>query len=182
MDLETKQHRHLVPDAINSDVGEDLDQNRLLFNSINSIINKNKYSLLDNSTVIKIDDTKDFSELSKLLTVPVSGYNNYISRSQNWIGHVIEIAENEFTAKLEDKNNPTTYEIAQFDIDEVSQGDQEMLKLGALFYWSVGKASINGQIIKQSMLRFKRSVDVTEEEFDHIMDNVNRQDSNINWD
>lgn len=65
------------------------------------------------------------------------------------------IYENSFEAKLVDKNDDSTFEIAEFDFDEISNGDLKLLKVGAIFYWSVGYASQNGQITKQSLLRFK---------------------------
>lgn len=113
---------------------------------------------------------------------PSNSNNNYISKSQNWIGHILELKKDEFTAKLIDKNDPSTYEIAQFEIDEVSAGDLSLLKIGALFYWSVGYANENGQIKKQSLIRFKRVADFCVDDFDSIIDDANRLNINLKWD
>jgi hypothetical protein len=112
---------------------------------------------------------------------PLFNYKDYISKTQNWIGYINEISETEFSATLVDKNDPTTYELAQFDMNEVSNGDLGLLKLGAIFYWSVGIAHQNGQIIKQSLIRFKRSVELTVEEFDEIIDKADELSNTIIW-
>ncbi len=109
-------------------------------------------------------------------------YKNYISKSQNWIGYVLDINEESFFAKLDDKNNPTTYETAYFEIAEVSKDDFELLKKGAIFYWSVGYANLNGQISKQSFIRFKRSVKITEDEFEEIASKVDDIYNELDWD
>lgn len=120
--------------------------------------------------------------LSNIFNKPSVKFNNYMCRSQNWVGHIIELSESEFTAKLIDKLDPTTYEIAQFGIDEVSPGDLGLLKVGALFYWSVGFANQNGQVLKQSLIRFKRSIDFSVQEFDTLIDKAKEINASLKWD
>jgi len=92
------------------------------------------------------------------------------------------LSDTEFTAKLIDKNDQTTFEVAQFDMDEISKGDMELIKLGAISYWSVGFANQNGQISKQSLIRFKRSVALSISEFDYITDQASELSEKIHWD
>lgn len=106
---------------------------------------------------------------------------DYICQSTKWIGYVIEIRDNSFTAKLTDVDNDTTYEIADFDKSDVSECDLNLLELGATFYWSVGYANQYGQIIKQSLIRFKRSINIEESEFDSIIDKAKELENEIVW-
>lgn len=85
-------------------------------------------------------------------------------------------------AKLEDKYDPTTYEIAEFEVAEVSEDDISLLKLGAIFYWFVGYVNQDGQVFKQSLVRFKRIVDFTESEIDFIADEANELNNTLIWD
>ena len=109
-------------------------------------------------------------------------YKDYIKESQNWIGYITELSPNRFTAKLIDKKDPSTYEVAQFDVKEVSAGDAELIKVGALFYWSVGYANQRGQISKYSLIRFKRGIDFSLDDIDSITDKANEMSENIIWD
>lgn len=179
MSFETKQHENWVIDAVFSDNRENKYQ-EFLQESISSIIEQTKN--IEDNPLISSERKVSFENLPSINIYPSPKHNNYMSKSQNWVGHVIEINNDEFTAKLEDKNNPTTYELAEFSVEDVSHGDREMLKLGALFYWSVGYANQDGQVLKQSLLRFKRSVDITEAEFDTISNNANEIFNNLTWD
>ncbi len=76
---------------------------------------------------------------------------------QQWVGHVVEIKDDVFVAKLDDLYLNTTHEIAEFEINEVSPGDKELLKLGASFYFSLGYQLKSGQVRKMSLLRFRRA-------------------------
>lgn len=162
---------------------EDLThKNQIILDTINSQIK-------EHMKVSRFDDTFSVNELENIsfsipdiLNRPIVKYVNYINKSQNWIGHVVKITDTEFSAKLIDKDDPTTYEDAQFDIKDVSKGDMELLKLGAVFYWSVGYANQNGQIMKFSLIRFKRIVDLTIDEFDSIIDNATKLNEDLKWD
>ncbi len=190
--MDTKEQGHIVLDNSFSEI--DLDQNSLWEESINSIVKRefsssfSKETNVKNFTFSKTRNTQikkysnAFSKIPELNIKSKPKYINYITKSQNWIGHIIELRETDFTAKLEDLNNPTTCELAEFELDEVSKGDFEMLSIGALFYWSIGYATQNGQRIKQSLLRFKRSYNIKIEEFDNITDDFNSLHKNINWD
>jgi hypothetical protein len=165
----------------------DYPEDQFLLDALNSKIKIDvETSKTDNIKVTDISFENKSHEnpynLSNIFNKPSVKFNNYMCRSQNWVGHIIEITESEFTAKLIDKLDPTTYEIAQFEIDEVSQGDLGLLKMGALFYWSVGYANQNGQVSKQSLIRFKRSIDFTVQEFDSLIDKANEINASLKWD
>lgn len=151
--------------AINSQIGENLDVFEYKTTNFDIELNKNNFQIPSN-----------------IISKPTSKYRNYIYNSQNWIGHVIELFDDSFTAKLIDKYDPTTYEIAQFETAEVSDDDIELLKLGAVFYWFVGFANQDGRVFKQSLVKFKRALDLSVSEFDSIKDKVDELSDTLIWD
>ena len=107
--------------------------------------------------------------------------NDYFSRTQRWLCHVDSFDEKTIYAKLTDLITPGTQETAEFDIDEVSQEDRPLIKVGAGFYWSVGLASENRQISKRSLIRFQRLIELTEDDYNEAMDLYNSVHKNILW-
>lgn len=87
--------------------------------------------------------------------------NSYFTGTQKWMGYVLEIRGKGFTAKLEDLTNPGTYEIGEFEVNEISPGDMDLFCKGAVFYWSVGFATDKGQRKKESIIRFQRLPELT---------------------
>lgn len=76
---------------------------------------------------------------------------------ESWVGRVTEVEADQFIALVvSDKRNETT-ETAEFTFDEISDDDRSLVKVGALFYWSIGY-QINefGGRITASTLRFQR--------------------------
>jgi len=95
---------------------------------------------------------------------------NYSTSLQSWKGNVTAINNGNFEAELQDLTLKGTYETASFDIREVSPDDKELVKIGAAFYWNIGYKMYKGQISKESVLRFQRIIDWTEEEYDSAID------------
>lgn len=106
---------------------------------------------------------------------------NYVSEYESWIGHIVSLDEKKFNAKLFNNLDEDTYEIAEFEIKEVSKEDLEFLKVGAIFYWSVGREFENGQISKKTYLRFRRSIPLESVEFDIIYDESNNLLESFEW-
>lgn len=90
---------------------------------------------------------------------------DYSVSSQKWIGIIEDISKDTFKAKLVDLFEEGTYEIGEFDIEEVSPDDKELLVKGGVFYWSIGYEMVNGQRKGQSILRFKRSATSEKEHY-----------------
>lgn len=181
----TNQRDHWILDTEYSNYNDESKEKQIVLDSINSIVFKNKELKelkKEKTNYIDFDEDYVIDKIPKINFKQISAYKNYISRSQNWIGHVLKVDNDSFFAKLEDKNEPTTYETASFDIEEVSTGDLDLLKVGASFYWSVGYANQNGQVIKQSLVRFKRAVNIIEEEFEEIAGKVDDLYNDLNWD
>jgi hypothetical protein len=105
----------------------------------------------------------------------------YFRKSQKWIGHVEEVHKDVFVAKLTDLDNPTTYEVGEFDYEEISPEDRELVTKGAAFYWTLGRSNYNGQVKKESLIRFQRVRLWTEEQFDKVADSANDIYETLKW-
>jgi hypothetical protein len=141
-------------------------------------------SLIDfslKSEILQDDDDKDFESPKFSNDFSAFDSSKYFLQSQRWIGHVENINEDSFTAKLTDLSNPTTYEMGEFDFDEVSPEDKELLTIGAAFYWSLGRANSYGQIEKKSILRFQRVRTWTEDDYDRILDRAEEKFNKLIW-
>ncbi len=157
------------------------DADQIILNALNSKIDKRKRILDESKTGIECQFEDDYQEVPKYRDIIGLSKKSYFGLTQHWIGIVESIDKDHFIAKLEDKTNDGTYEIASFETSEVSPSDRELLSNGAIFYWSVGFASDNGQIEKRSLLRFKRSVGFTEEDINEIAEKSEHFNNSINW-
>jgi hypothetical protein len=110
-----------------------------------------------NEGTVLADPYLSYSEfvIPKLSQITVSN-KNYFRNAQRWIGHVISIDGETFSAKLEDLKSLSTYEIAEFENKEVPEDDIELIGIGNVFYWSVGYNVKNGTVQKVSILKFQR--------------------------
>lgn len=76
-----------------------------------------------------------------------------------WSGIVQDINDEDhyFTARLRDLNDlDMPYEEAEFGVEQLSMEDQELLDIGATFYWYVGYENINKTRKNSSILKFNR--------------------------
>lgn len=107
---------------------------------------------------------------------------NYSKKTNRWIGIVTKIKQNTFESKLEDLDIMGTYEIGEFDFSDISPEDLPLVEEGAVFYWSVGQVMDKGQLKKEFMIRFKRSIPLTVKELDEIEDWAEHKHQSLNWD
>jgi hypothetical protein len=80
-----------------------------------------------------------------------------------WEGVVEGVTESGFQARLvpltnDDKANPSEALFTSFDFSDLAHpGDQELVREGAIFYWTVGRATNPaGTVQKSSLVRFRR--------------------------
>ncbi|QNF31308.1 hypothetical protein HUW51_00690 (plasmid) [Adhaeribacter swui] len=106
---------------------------------------------------------------------------NYSRASQKWVGYITSIKETSFIARLKDLTNGGTDEETELDFNEISPDDKQLISLGAVFYWTIGKEMHNGQIKSESLIRFKRTPWQVQE-FDEAMDAADDLYSGIEWD
>lgn len=155
------------------------------------LFNKKDSSLLDETLSVKYARQIGVNNLNDLYNAKINALSKrsiiketeYFKQTQNWVGHIIQINDNEkFTAKLEDLNDPGTYEEAEFYFKDVSPDDQSLISLGSIFYWSVGYAvRIGGQVKKESLLRFQRLPAWNVAEFDKIVDASSALRARLKW-
>jgi hypothetical protein len=181
LDFDTNIKNYSLLDNRYSNIEDITYKEQIILNALNSKVDERKKTLDESKTEIEFQFEDDYQEVPKYQDLIDLSKKSYFGLAQHWIGVVESIEEDSFIAKLDDKSNHRTYEIASFEISEVSQSDRKLISRGAIFYWSVGFATDNGQIEKRSLLRFKRSVDFTEEDLDIINDKAEQYNNNINW-
>lgn len=77
---------------------------------------------------------------------------------QQWEGEVTAISQDRFTAIIRDRTNRTQPdEEVELPLEEVSPSDRELLEVGAVFYWNIGRERTPyGQVKRVSEIRFRR--------------------------
>ncbi len=82
---------------------------------------------------------------------------SYFFCMQKWRGVVFSTAEETFWAKLEDLDIQKPDEEAEILLSEISDEDKPLIKLGAVFYWSIGyHTDPSRQRRRASIIRFRR--------------------------
>lgn len=146
--------------------------------------NYNQENFIANSTVANIfeykknENFKNIGYPQKNLSGLLNGNDkaSFYIRPQKWIGHIFELHDNFFLGKLNDLNNPTTQEIIEIDLQDVSEEDKSLVRLGAAFYLSIGLSSDrNGQRKKEIILRFQRSKKWDADDLENILSEVDNQ-------
>lgn len=103
---------------------------------------------------------------------------------QEWEGHVIDISERGFTARLVDmtREERVASEEADFDFDDVSDPDRGLLREGAVFRWTIGYETAPGGSKKRvSQLVFRRLPKWTKTEIAQADRNASNLLSSITW-
>jgi hypothetical protein len=100
-------------------------------------------------------------------TVPARSEATF-STLERWEGHVVEVTDDGFVAHLTKGSRQLgPDEQAEFDREEVSPDDLELLRPGAVFYWTTGyETAAHGQRQIVSRLRFQRLPPPTDEELE----------------
>jgi hypothetical protein len=76
---------------------------------------------------------------------------------QKWEGRVLDVTDSTFTAIVVDGMVSGVEEEVEFDLDEVTPGDLDLVVPGAVFYWSIGyRAEPSGERSRSSVLVFRR--------------------------
>ncbi len=73
-----------------------------------------------------------------------------------WIGRVLEIEGDTFTARIDPIRQKSTSKIARFNINKVVVLNGDQMEEGATFYWTVGLfRNAKGFFVKRSEVRFR---------------------------
>jgi hypothetical protein len=76
---------------------------------------------------------------------------------QKWLGVVTGIRKKSFSADLINLTHQGYDEETEISIEEITDEDRGLIKLGSFFYWSIGyHHSYSGQRTRMSQIRFKR--------------------------
>ena len=107
---------------------------------------------------------------------------NYSKASYTWICYVTSIQQEIFTARVDDlRTSEKTYEEAEFEINDLDDEEIKMLKIGSVFYWSVGYEFRNGTKKKESFIRFKRLPTFNQTQIDSALDLSAELFNDLNW-
>ncbi|MDX1760620.1 MAG: hypothetical protein R3218_00535 [Christiangramia sp.] len=137
--------------------------------------------ILENSKEDYLNHLIDYKIPQKDI-VPKFILHNYAQKFTKLKGFVTSINEDYFSANLLESNEEGTYEIGEFDLMDVDEDDRELLNEGAVFYWTFGHFVHNGQVKKQSEIRFQRLPQLGAAELDKIFDEAKDLNDSLNWD
>lgn len=102
---------------------------------------------------------------------------------QEWQGHVIEFIEKAvFIARLKDLTNGGTDELVRLGLDEIVEEDLDLVKVGAIFHWSIGYERVLGELKKTSKIRFYRSEPFNEDEIKQALDRAEELYKHLKFD
>jgi hypothetical protein len=164
---------YLVPHVSDSGVLKDSD----LYNTLTENTGSTDSSLKGSS--LREDEPRNILSQEKFKTKP---HQNFFTSLQAWEGIVMEVMDNTFLARLIDLTNTGTDEEAEFPIEEVSEEDKPLVKLGAIFYWDIGyHTSYSGQRTRISLIRFRRLPAWTQREIDAAKQQAERIGKALGW-
>jgi len=89
----------------------------------------------------------------------MSRQENSFAALQEWEGYVVEVGNDDFTARLRDVTAGSVYEDeeADFPVDDISESDRELLRPGAIFRWAIGYERTRGGTKRRiSQIVFRR--------------------------
>lgn len=156
---------------------EEVDQELFLAKVKNekySVKSIQKSKELDNTYYDNFDKAQDNESVEDLkdLTWKIAG--EFIVPIQKWLGVVTNVDNKKFSADLEDLSNEGTKESAEFERSEVDMSERYLIEKGAIFYYYIAYITRNGTKLKPQIIRFKRPVKWSNEEFEFAM---NKADS-----
>lgn len=95
---------------------------------------------------------------------PKSARSNALKSYQLWIGTVTSASQDRFHAIVVDQtkaDNPD--EEAEFELEEVPEGDRPLVRPGSTFYWTIGmERTPAGSQKRVSMIQFRHAPKLTE--------------------
>ena len=153
----------------------------------NPIYSNNEYQLSASLTedISEINSiNKKVYDFPKHVVVPEiqqKKYLNKFSALQKWEGTIDEIKGENIIASLKDLTNGGRNEIGEFTIDDINLDDRNLLRIGSIFYWSIGYEEINGTRKRTSYIRFRRLPKITEKQIKEIDQKVQELKSKLIW-
>ncbi len=158
--------------------------------SIGRVIPENNNTLHQRSinSVLTIQENTFSKKLKKSIKLDqVISFRKKIEQDQcislqKWEGYVLEVNEIVFKAHLADLNLNDPDEETELPIEEVSPEDIDLLKPGAIFYWSIGYFDkLSGQRQRYSELRFQRIPKWSKEELKIVKNKADELNKQLKW-
>ncbi len=142
------------------------------------------YSSTKDSTRIRVDD-----DLKRSLTpVPEITSRRPSEKQfipmQRWEGVVESIAPEygTFTAVVQDRTAESPPELAVLFLEDLSDGDRELLTAGAVFYWSLGHmVGKGGGRARVSIIRLQRLPTWSKRELDEAKESAAEVSAELGW-
>lgn len=96
----------------------------------------------------------------------------YFNALQKWEGFVTEIEDEVFRSRLVPIIGQGDEQEAEIYISEVTEEDRSMIKVGSVFYWSIGYLERPSGRLRASIIRFRRLPKWTAKEIDEASKRV----------
>ena len=143
----------LYREAESAPYKNDMDEN-VVNNLLFTIKQRERSAIIPDSTVNKrIIISK--SELSDVTQERIT-YREVDDKFVQWIGRVLEVNGDFFTARIDPIRQRSTSKIAKFNIKKSVVFNSEQMGEGATFYWTVGLfRNARGSYEKRSEIRFR---------------------------
>lgn len=169
---------------------------------IDVYINRDSISLDDSFLKFKVENTKNeifqeveiqespkssYDEVRIERTVSVNTYanDNYLVENfKQLIGRVISLKDNCFVANLEESSGTSTRKIATFNLASITIVNKDLLKEGAMFYWTIGlfRNKKTKELRKKSEIIIRRPLKINIENIDiFAKEEAERLYSGIAW-
>lgn len=100
---------------------------------------------------------------------------------QKWEGIVLDVLPDSFTARLIDLTLEGSDEEAEFALEEIDEGDKDLLKPGAVFYWNIGYSDSPSGRARVSIIRFRRLPVWRSEELERAKRDAERLSGLLEW-
>lgn len=135
-----------------------------------NIENKSVNELLNNTWKSPVKKTFVFQPRSEFITW------------QKWEGVVMEILSETYIARIYDLDGDRDEEEVELYKSELSNDDSELLKEGAIFYWSIGyEESPSKQRRKSSVIKFRRMPAWRRKDISKFQENAQKLTHAIGW-
>jgi len=118
-------------------------------------------------------------EARKILPIPI---NSHFLPDIAWEGEVKEVFEDYFSARLVDTINPSNVELTQiYKTSVTDQYDLELVKPGAIFFWTIGHRVARHRVEHVSQIMFRRLPVWSGDEVDKAMKHAEESKEILGW-
>jgi hypothetical protein len=119
----------------------------------------------------------DDSRLANIAEQPAIAYPSpraatiqyHFQTLQQWEGTILEVTDDEIVSHLRSLGPSIPDKRATISRDEISDSDQQLVLVGAVFYWTIGyRIELHGQKSLMSVIRLRRLPTWTRREVEHV--------------